>query len=277
MAPLISAGELRALIDDPSLVICDVRWYLTDPPRGRREYDAAHVPGAVFVDLHNDLADLTQEGRGRHPLPSVAAFVALLRRLGITRDDTVVAYDGSGGSIAARLWWMLRSIGHERVAVLDGGFDAWVAVGGATTHDAPARPTSDYPQTVSDWQGIVDPDDIAGLVSDGVTVVDARAAERYRGETEPIDSRAGHIPGAINRPHLENLDASGLHRPPEELAERFAGVGSSPVVYCGSGVTACHDLLAMAVAGVEDARLYPGSWSEWSSDPTRPVATETES
>ena len=273
MSPLISAGELLDRLGEPSLVICDVRSYLTDPARGRREYLEGHVPGALFLDSNDDLADLSQHGRGRHPLPSVEDFVAVLRRLGISPADTVVAYDASSGANAARLWWMLRSIGHPIVRVLDGGFAAWVATGGPVTAEVPAPVASDYPVTVDAWRGIVEADEIAGLVATGVSVVDARAAERYRGETEPIDAVAGHIPGAVNRPHLDNLDASGRHRPAAELAARFDGLGPEPIVYCGSGVTACHDLLAMAVAGIDDARLYPGSWSEWSSDPSRPVAT----
>jgi thiosulfate/3-mercaptopyruvate sulfurtransferase len=270
MSPLISVGELAGRLDDPGVVVCDVRWYLNDPYRGRREYDEAHVPGAVFVDLHTELAGTV--GGGRHPLPTTYEFAAHLSRLGIARDDTVVAYDSAGGATASRMWWMLGSIGHERVQVLDGGYQAWEEAGQPTTDAVVARVPTGYP-VVDGWRGIVDADAIAGLVERGTVLVDARAADRYRGEVEPIDQRAGHIPGAINLPHLDNLDGTGHHRPVDELAARFAGVGSSPVVYCGSGVTACHDLLAMSVAGITDARLYPGSWSDWSSQPGRPVAT----
>jgi thiosulfate/3-mercaptopyruvate sulfurtransferase len=269
VSPLISIDELAGRIDDPSVAVCDVRWYLTDPYQGRREYEAAHVPGAIFVDLHADLG--TGAGGGRHPLPGTSEFVTTLGRLGIARDTAVVAYDSAGGAVASRLWWMMRSIGHPQVSVLDGGYQAWCAAGLATTDAVDVRAASVYP-AVDAWHGIVDADDVAALVEGGTTLIDARAAERYRGDVEPIDPRAGHIPGAINLPHLDNLAADGRHRSAPELAERFTGIGAAPVVYCGSGVTACHDLLAMSIAGIADARLYPGSWSEWSSQPDRPVA-----
>ncbi|HEX4984180.1 MAG TPA: sulfurtransferase [Ilumatobacteraceae bacterium] len=270
MFPLMSADELAGRLDEPGIVVCDVRWYLTDPYRGRREYDEAHVPGAVFVDLHTELAGTV--GGGRHPLPTTYEFAAHLSRLGIARDDTVVAYDSAGGAVASRLWWMLRSIGHEQVFVLDGGYQAWEQAGLPTTDIAVVRVPTGYP-VVGGWSGVVDADEVADLVDSGITLIDARAADRFRGEHEPIDAKAGHIPGAINRPHLENLDTDGRHRSASELAERFADVGPAPIVYCGSGVTACHDLLAMTIAGITDARLYPGSWSDWSSQPDRPVAT----
>jgi thiosulfate/3-mercaptopyruvate sulfurtransferase len=258
------------MLDRRDVAVCDVRWYLTEPERGRREYDAGHVPGAVFVDLHHDLAG--GPGGGRHPLPAPHDFTRLLGELGINPAHTVVAYDDAGGAVAARLWWMLRSIGHQRAAVLDGGFAAWVATGHPVSTEVPRRTPGDYPPATT-WQGVVAADDIERLVAGGTTVVDARAAERFRGDVEPIDPRPGHIPGAINLPHADNLAPDGRHRAPGELAERFASVGPAPVVYCGSGVTACHDLLAMELAGITDARLYPGSWSEWCSDPERPVAT----
>jgi thiosulfate/3-mercaptopyruvate sulfurtransferase len=184
----------------------------------------------------------------------------------------VVAYDSAGGAIASRLWWMLRSIGHESAYVLDGGYQAWEQAGQPTTSAVVARVPTGYP-VVDGWRGVVGADDITDLVESGTTLVDARAADRYRGEVEPIDQQAGHIPGAINLPHLDNLDRDGRHRSASELAARFADLGTAPVVYCGSGVTACHDLLAMSIAGITDARLYPGSWSDWSSQPDRPVAT----
>jgi thiosulfate/3-mercaptopyruvate sulfurtransferase len=270
MSPLISVDELAGRLDEAAVVVCDVRWYLTDPYRGRREYDIAHVPGAVFVDLHADLA--SGIGGGRHPLPTTYEFAAHLSRLGIGRDDAVVAYDSAGGAVASRLWWMLRSIGHQRVAVLDGGYQAWEQAGLPTTDEVMTRAPTVYP-VVDGWRGAVDADDITNLAERGTTLVDARAADRFRGDVEPIDPRAGHIPGSINLPHLDNLGIDGRHRSALELAERFADLGASPVVYCGSGVTACHDLLAMSIAGITDARLYPGSWSEWSSQPDRPIAT----
>lgn len=267
---LISVAELAELIHDPDLVVCDVRFHLADHDQGRREYDTAHIPGARFVDLHTELAAAT--GGGRHPLPSVDEFAAVLGRLGVDSGSMVVAYDSAGGATASRLWWMLRSIGHGRVAVLDGGYPAWVAAGHAVTSDEPTVTTTDYP-AAPEWTGVVDADAVAQSVEFGGVVVDARAPERFRGEVEPLDPRAGHIPGAINRFHGDVLGPDGRHRPTAELAEHFAGVGESAIVYCGSGVTACHNLLAMAQVGLTGARLYPGSWSEWSSDPDRPAAT----
>ena len=267
---LISVADLAGRLDDSEIVVCDVRFHLADHDQGRREYDAGHIPGAVFVDLHTELAG--GPGGGRHPLPTVDDFVALLGRLGIEPRHHVVAYDSAGGATAARLWWMLRSIEHSTVSVLDGGIQAWTAAGQPLTTDVPNRAPTTYP-AAPEWTGIVDADDVAQAVELGATVIDARAPERFRGETEPLDALAGHIPGAINRYHADNLGADGLHRPLPELAERFAGVGSAPVVYCGSGVTACHDLLALSLVGLSGARLYPGSWSEWSADPDRPLAT----
>lgn len=273
---LISVAELAQHLADPathgSTVVCDVRFHLADTAQGRREYDAAHLPGARFVDLHTELAG--GPGGGRHPLPPVSDFIGLLGRLGVTPGTLVVGYDSAGGAIASRLWWMLRSIGHGRAVVLDGGIGAWVADGQPLTTELPVVAPVTYPMPAdADWTGIVSAEGVAQGVELGATVVDSRAAERYRGEVEPIDAQAGHIPGAINRYHGDNLGLDGRHRPVAELAERFAGLGTSPIVYCGSGVTACHTLLAMSLAGINQARLYPGSWSEWSSDPTRPVAT----
>jgi thiosulfate/3-mercaptopyruvate sulfurtransferase len=271
MNPLVSVEELAALAaSDDELVVCDVRWYLTDPDLGRREYDEAHLPGAVFVDLHHELAG--GPGGGRHPLPNVGDFTELLGGLGIGPDSTVVAYDDAGGAIAARLWWMLRSIGHERAAVLDGGYSAWIAAEKPVSAEVADVDRTTYPP-VDGWTGTVTADEVAESVARGGIVIDARAAERYRGDTEPIDPRAGHIPGARNLPHMENLTSERVHRSPADLAVRFADVGDEPIVYCGSGVTACHDLLAMAAAGTTGGRLYPGSWSEWSSDPDRPLET----
>lgn len=272
-SPLIGVDELAAVLDAPDVVVCDVRWYLTDPERGRAEYLTGHLPGAVFVDLHHDLAG--RDGGGRHPLPTTAAFGQVLERLGVSPSDTVVVYDASGGAMAARLWWMLRSIGHRSVRVLDGGVPAWIAAGHLVTDVVSDRTATTYPVPPR-WTGVVDADDVLALATAGITVVDARAAERYRGETEPVDLRAGHIPGAINLPHLDHLGPDGRHRSADELRARFASVGPDAVVYCGSGVTACHDLLAMALAGITDARLYAGSWSDWSSDPARPVAVGDE-
>lgn len=270
---LMSVDELADRIDDPDLVVCDVRFHLDDHGAGRREFDAAHIPGAQFVDLHTELAGTS--GGGRHPLPPVADFVALLGRLGVAADSSVVAYDDAGGATASRLWWMLRSVGHGRVAVLDGGYPAWLAAGHPVTDVVSERAPTTY-RGAPAWTGVVDIDAVAEGGRLGATIIDARAPERFRGEVEPLDARAGHIPTAINRFHGDTVGSDGLHLPTAALAEQFAGVGSNPIVYCGSGVTACHDLLVMSTIGLTGARLYPGSWSEWSADPDRPIATGDE-
>jgi len=271
---LISVDELAARLADPELaaatVACDCRYYLADHHRGRHEYDEAHLPGALFVDVHTDLAD--GPGGGRHPLPTVDAFTSLLGRLGISPSTFVVAYDSSGGGQASRLWWMLRSIGHGQVVVLDGGYPAWAAAGQPVTADVPTPTPTDYPRA-EEWTGVVDADAVAEGVALGATVVDSRAHDRFRGENETVDKVAGHIPGAINIFHKENVAPDGRLKPVGELAARFAGVGDSPIVYCGSGVTACHNLLAMSLVGIARARLYAGSWSDWIEDPDRPIAT----
>jgi thiosulfate/3-mercaptopyruvate sulfurtransferase len=271
---LISVEQLVARLAEPDLaaatVVCDCRYYLADHHKGRREYDAAHIPGAVFVDVHTELAG--GPGGGRHPLPTVDDFTRLLGRSGISPATFVVAYDSSGGGTASRLWWMLRSIGHGQVAVLDGGYPAWVAAGQSVTDEVPTRGPVSYP-AVEVWTGIADADAVTEGVALGATLVDSRAHDRFRGENETVDKVAGHIPGAINIFHKDNLAADGRLRPVDELAARFAGIGDSPIVYCGSGVTACHNLLAMSLVGIARARLYPGSWSDWSSDPERPIAT----
>lgn len=252
MAPLIPPEEIPE-----GAHVFDLRWSLADPDGGRGAYLAGHLPGAVFVDLDQDLAALPSLD-GRHPLPDPVDFAATLGRLGLTPSDPVVVYDDAGGSVAARFWWMLRAIGHELVWVLDGGYQAWVDSGleietGNVTPD-PAH----YP-TPAAFEGVVGRDELAGRV-----LIDARAPERYRGDVEPIDPKAGHIPGAVNRPYSENLDESGRFLSREELAKRFEGLGDRPVVYCGSGVNACHLALAMEAAGLGMPDVYVGSFSEWS-------------
>lgn len=247
--------------------MCDVRWYLADPGRGKREFDVAHIPGALFVDLETVLTGPT--GPGRNPLPRPSSFTHALGELGIDAETEVVAYDDSGGAIAARLWWMLSSIGHKRIAVLDGGFTAWLQSGYGTTDRTAPVTAVEYP-VHHRWNGVVDRYQVAAA---DAKIVDARAIERFRGDVEPIDPRPGHIPGAVSLPHLENLSPDGRHLTPEQLSSRYAGLGQSPILYCGSGITACHNLLAMAVAGVDEGRLYEGSWSDWSSQPDLSVAT----
>ena len=270
---LISVEDLAARLADPELArsttVCDCRFYLADHHKGGDEYAAGHIPGALFVDVHSDLAG--GPGGGRHPLPRVEDFTRLLGRLGISPSTFVVAYDSSSGGTASRLWWMLRSIGHGQVAVLDGGYPAWVAAGQRVTAEVTTPATTEYP-AVDEWTGIVDADAVAESVALGATLVDSRAHDRFRGENETVDPVAGHIPGAINVFHKENIGGDGRLKPIDELAARFAGIGDSPIVYCGSGVTACHNLLAMSLVGIGRARLYAGSWSDWIENADRPIA-----
>lgn len=267
---LVSAAELRALHDP---LIIEVSFDLADTEAGERGYAAGHIPGAFYLHLDRDLcgAKTGPDGafHGRHPLPERDTFAALLRRLGLRAGRQVVAYDRQGGPYAAHLWWMLRWMGHPQVAVLDGAWD-----GELTT----ALPTA----TPSDWQPgapLVGQIDAATLLArlGRVRLIDARAAERFRGEVEPLDKAAGHIPGASNRFFKDNLGPDGRFKPAAQLRAEFAPLlapfAAGEVVHqCGSGVTACHNLLAMAHAGLGDGVLYPGSWSEWSSDPARPIA-----
>ncbi len=271
LPPLVDADWLADHLDE--VVVADVRWYL-DGRSGRDAHAAGHIPGAVFVDVDTDLTAPPSAADGRHPLPSPEAFAASLGRLGIGPSDPVVAYDDAGGAMAARLGWMLRVLGRP-AALLDGGIGAWDGPLEAGAVDrAPAEVAPEPWPTDS----LLDADAVAaGLRSGRLVVIDARAAERYRGEVEPVDPQAGHIPGAVNVPHTGNVDADGRFLGPDALRARFAEASVDGLrdvaVYCGSGVTACHDVLAIELAGLGRARLYPGSWSQWSSDPRRPVAT----
>jgi thiosulfate/3-mercaptopyruvate sulfurtransferase len=261
---LISVQELAARLDDPTLRLADVRWFVGEPDRGRREYDEGHLPGAMFVDLDRDLAAPT--GPGRHPLPDPAVFAARMGELGIGPDDLVVAYDDSLGTIAARLWWMLDNLGHENVALLDGGLKAWRAAGlPMATDQVPYPPRGPLPLAVA-WSRVIDRVALIDRLGE-VALLDARAPERYRGETEPVDPRPGHIPSAINAPARTSLDADGRFLPPADVATRLAAVAPADqpvVVSCGSGVTACHTAFAFRLAGLPDPLLYPGSYSDWS-------------
>ncbi|MGK8553401.1 sulfurtransferase [Nocardia amamiensis] len=268
-AVLISPGELREALADKRLRLLDVRWALGDPD-GPQHYLDGHIPGAVFVDLETELASPPSPARGRHPLPDPAQLEKCARSWGLCDGDPVVVYDATGGMAAARAWWLLRWAGVADVRILDGGLPAWTGAGGPIATGAEADPEPGDVELSPGRLPVIDAD--AAARWQGV-LLDARAGERYRGEVEPIDPRAGHIPGALSAPTAENLDADGRFRTADELRDRFAGFGSGPVaVYCGSGVTAAHQIAALAVAGVE-AALYPGSWSQWSNDPKRPVAT----
>jgi len=257
----------------PDVRVIDLRWYL-DGRSGRAAYEAGHIPGAVYVDLASISG--REPGRGRHPLPDAELFQAAMREAGVGAGTTVVVYDDSGGTVAGRLWWMLRYFGHERAAVLDGGIQAWTG-DLSTATDAP--PPGDFTAAAPRTELKLDYEDVRAL-PEGTLLLDARAGDRYRGESEPVDARAGHIPGARSAPASGNLTEDRRMRSPEELRQRFADLGvtdgAGVVVYCGSGVSACHDLLALEVAGLPGARLYPGSWSDWSNRPDAPVATGEE-
>ncbi|MFI1160825.1 sulfurtransferase [Streptomyces sioyaensis] len=274
MNVIITATELASELAQPAApVLLDVRYQLGGPP-GRPQYEAGHVPGAVYVDLDSELA-APPGPAGRHPLPDLDVFGGAMRAAGVRADRPVVVYDGGQSWAAARAWWLLRWTGHPDVRVLDGGLAAWQASGGALSVDQPAPPTGDF-TPLPGALPVLTADDAAALARRGV-LLDARAAERYRGEVEPIDPVAGHIPGAVSAPTTENVAEGGtVFRAASELARRFASLGATADaevgVYCGSGVSAAHEVLALAVAGVP-AALYVGSWSEWTADPSRPVAT----
>ena len=273
--PLASCDWLREHLDDPELRVVDTRWYLGEPGKGLLRYEQGHIPGALFMDLDNDL--VAPLGPGRHPLPNRDRFADLLGRQGIGNHHHVVVYDQGPGSVAARLWWMMRDVGHLRVSVLDGGYVRWTAMGGSTTTEAPVPVPAGFVAGAGPTSTI----DRHGLRSrlGRLQIIDARPAERYRGDVEPIDPVAGHIPTSVSAPTDGNLTPDGCFKPPEELADRFIGLGLDPdkpvVSACGSGVTACHNILAMDLAGWPEASLYPGSWSDWSSAGF-PVATGPE-
>ncbi|MFF5444267.1 sulfurtransferase [Streptomyces sp. NPDC012888] len=273
MTAIVSAPELMAELAGPRPpVLLDVRWQLAGPGL-RPEYEAGHLPGAVYVDLDRELAGPPGAG-GRHPLPDPEAFGAVMRRAGVSSAGPVVVYDGGLGWAAARAWWLLRWTGHGDVRVLDGGLAAWVAAGGGVTVEEPPVEEGDFKPSPG-AMGLLDADGAAALARSGL-LLDARAGERYRGEVEPIDRVGGHVPGAVSAPTTGNVGPDGRLLPAAELRARFAGLGADGGtevgVYCGSGVSGAQQVLALEVAGIP-AALYAGSWSEWSSDPARPVAT----
>jgi thiosulfate/3-mercaptopyruvate sulfurtransferase len=287
--PLITVDELAGRLGDPRLRVVDVRWVLGQPGAGRAAYEAGHIPGAIFLDHDTDLADLVDPDAlgapGRHPLPSPEAFARRLGQVGIGDEDFVVAYDDAGGWVAARLWWMLDDLGFNapgragRVAALDGGWPAWLAAGLPTSSQAPAHP----PMTLhlaDRWTRTIDRETVQARLGE-LVLLDARAAERYRGETEPIDPVAGHIPTALSAPWDGSVDGAQRLRSRPELRQRYEALGageaaaSQVVSYCGSGVTACHHALAMRLAGLPDPTIYVGSYSDWSRSGL-PVATGPE-
>jgi thiosulfate/3-mercaptopyruvate sulfurtransferase len=275
---LISTDVLAAHLSDSAFVIVDCRYKLDDEAWGERTYVSRHIPGAVYAHLGHDLAGPRTGTNGRHPLPDPRTFAQTLGRLGLTSGMQVVAYDQDSGMYASRLWWMVRWLGHDAAAVLDGGFAKWTAEGRPTVSGEERREPRTF-VAAPRANMVVDVSRVSlSLTTGETTLVDARAPERYRGETEPIDKKPGHIPGAANHFFQWNLDEHGLFRAPADLRERIErSIGDVPadrlVCYCGSGVTACHNLLALEHAGLTGAKLYPGSWSEWSADPARPVET----
>lgn len=276
-SPLITARDLAAHLGDPQWRVFDCRHDLTNPAFGELAFAEGHIPGAQFVHLDRDLSGAKTGRNGRHPLPDRSAFAARLGELGVGNSTRVVAYDDAGGMFAARLWWMMRWLGHDRVAVLDGGLQAWLSDGMAMSRDTfQVLPTTFVPH--EGWVAVTADEVADGLKGSEMVLIDARAPDRFRGENEMLDPVGGHIPGARNRFFRDNLGSDLRFRAVDALRAEFAAVlsGAGPdkaVHQCGSGVTACHNMLAMEVAGMAGSRLYAGSWSEWCADPVRPVAT----
>ncbi len=274
MGTLITVADLAGRLDHPDTRVIDCRYSLTDENAGQRAYAASHIPGAIHADLGHDLsAPIVPGVTGRHPLPERATFASFLSRSGINNTCKVVAYDDGPGAFAARCWWMLRWLGHADVQVLDGGFSAWNEAGQVVTDEVSVLP----PSTFGIRPGLTRQVSAAEIQSFAGLVLDARDEARYRGEAEPIDPVAGHIPGAICAPFAGNVDDGGQLHSTSQLRRRFAELGvedQDVVCYCGSGVTATHNILAMVHAGLDEPALYPGSWSEWITDPDRPIAAE---
>ncbi len=277
---LISAADLGARLNDPATVIVDCRHDLANLAAGRAGYAIGHIEGARFADMETDLSGARHDGegafRGRHPLPEPEALIETLRAWGIDDDTQVVAYDAHGGMFAARLWWMLRWVGHQGVAVLDGGLAAWQSEGLALVDSVPQPARGTITARAPLVQTVSANDVLANLDTGAMTIVDARAPDRFRGENETIDPVGGHIPGAKNRFFKDNLQPDGRFKSGEQLRADFAPLvddAANAIMQCGSGVTACHNLLALEVAGRSGALLYPGSWSEWCANPARPFAT----
>jgi thiosulfate/3-mercaptopyruvate sulfurtransferase len=274
---LVTTQELAEHLDDPRWVVFDTRHDLMDAGKGRKAYAAGHIPGAFFLHVDDDLAGAKTGRNGRHPLPDIEQFAARINPCGVTPESQVVVYDDMGGNFAVRLWWMLRWLGHERVALLDGGYPLWVKDGRPVSTEVPApRKGAFVPRPR--LGATVDTHFVERFREDPtVKLMDARAAERFKGLQEPIDPVAGHIPGAMNRFWQKNLQPDGRFKPAQalrqELEEALGGASADKAVHmCGSGVTACHNIFAMELAGLPGGRLYPGSWSEWCADPARPVA-----
>src|SRR5690606_4189636 len=274
---LICPQELAAHLTDPEWLVVDCRFDLAEPERGEQAYRESHIPGAVYAQLDRDLSGPIGPNTGRHPLPDPERFAQRLGEWGVTERTQVIAYDADTGAFAARLWWLLRWVGHEAVAVLNGGMRAWCEAGLPRTHEVPRRPTTRFVARPN-REAWLSSEELIDKLRDGWRLLDARAPERFEGRVESIDPVAGHVPGAVNHPLSWNLDANGRFLSAAELRARYevsqAGVDDTrTIAMCGSGVTACHLLLAMEIAGKRGARLYAGSWSEWIRDPRRRIAT----
>lgn len=279
MSNLISPKALHARLGDEVLRLVDTRFALQAPEAGRKSYDYAHLPGAVYFDLDKDLSSPPAEHGGRHPLPDMAAFAGKLEAAGISNSSFVVVYDDQANLFAGRLWWLLRYAGHDKVAILDGGLSAWLEAGFDTTREVPTYKKGIFTLDLRP-EMLVDMDYVRrNLDNPNVLLVDARGADRYRGENETMDPKGGHIPGALSLPYTENLDGK-LYKPAADLKARLDDLGldeaEEVVVYCGSGVSASIDLIALEEAGINNAKLYVGSWSDWSSYPHNPVAVGEE-
>ncbi|WP_415905266.1 sulfurtransferase [Neptuniibacter sp. QD48_55] len=276
---IISAEELQNHISESDWVVFDCRFNLADTSAGKNAYLDGHIPGAIYLDLDHDLSSPITLETGRHPLPDLERFVDRLAQAGVSNNSQVVVYDDCAGAMAARCWWLLRLVGHKAVAVLDGGLAAWQSLGGELNDHIPQPTSTAYTFSLLPNQNLTVAEVEQALDAQSIYLVDARAAERYRGEVEPIDPIAGHVPSALNRPLTDNL-AEGKFKPAAQLREEWLSVLGSKSVeavvhMCGSGVTACHNQLAMEIAGLSGSRVYSGSWSEWIRDPARPIATKS--
>ena len=275
---LVTAAELAQHLTDPNWIVVDCRHQLNDAEWGENSYREGHLPGARFLHLDRDLSGPLTGTNGRHPLPDPARLAQRLREIGLNADSQLVVYDHVGGGMAGRLWWLARWLGHSRVALLDGGFGAWTTAGLPLEQSTPTPAPGNFSSTPqADWT-VSAAELLTQLKQPGLCLIDARAADRFAGQNETMDPVGGHIPGARNRPWMNNLDADGRFKPAAQLREEWLAVlagtpAADSIQQCGSGVTACHNLLALEIAGLGGARLYPGSWSEWCSDPARPVAT----
>lgn len=279
MSPLVTTDWLAAHLNDPHIRIVDTRWYLLDPQQGEANYRHGHIPNAIYLSVDQHLADpaLPDARTGRHPLPSSEAVAETMAQAGISAHTHVVVYDDAGGMNAARVWWLLRYLGHSQVSLLDGGIEQWIAESRRLTTDVPTFPRGEFHAKPNRNMIMFKQDIIKAADDPHVLILDTRAVERYEGKTEPVDARAGHIPGARHAPGSGNLRAADdpRFRHAQELRERFDALGANRaeqiVAYCGSGINACQNLFALYLAGYEDALLYPGSFSEWSRDPELPV------